>query len=83
VGIFYDYTCVFNNLNYNEAIEVMNYLTRFDIIFLISKKLTKITFNVVYSGIAIIKPKMPKRIPENIITIKTSRGCDFTEDENI
>tara|TARA_A200000159_G_scaffold136236_1_gene135739 strand:+ start:845 stop:964 length:120 start_codon:yes stop_codon:yes gene_type:complete len=37
----------------------------------------------VYRGIAIIKPKIPKRIPENIITIKTSRGCDFTEDENI
>ena len=64
-------------------IEIINYFTRFDIIFLISKKLTKITFNVVYRGIAIIKPKMPKRIQENIITMKTSRGCDFTEDENM
>ena len=38
---------------------------------------------VVYKGIAIIKPKIPNKRPEKTITIKTSRGWDFIDDENI
>ena len=36
-----------------------------------------------YKGIAIIRPKMPNNRPEEIITTKTSRGCDFIDDEKI
>ena len=38
---------------------------------------------MVYTGIAIIKPKIPNSNPEKIITINTSRGWDFIDDENI
>ena len=38
---------------------------------------------VVYTGIAIIKPKIPNSNPEKIITINTSSGWDFIDDENI
>ena len=38
---------------------------------------------VVYRGIAIIKPKIPNSNPEKIITINTSSGWDFIEEENI
>ena len=41
---------------------------------IILKKLETTTFNDVYNGIAMIKPKIPNNIPEKIITIKTSRG---------
>ena len=32
---------------------------------------------------AIIKPKIPKSSPEKIITMNTSSGCDFIDDENM
>ena len=54
-----------------------------EIIFLKLKKLEITTFNDVYNGIAMIKPKIPNNIPEKIITIKTSRGWDLIEDEKI
>ena len=38
---------------------------------------------VVYTGIAIIKPKIPNSNPEKIITINTSSGWDFIDEENI
>ena len=38
---------------------------------------------IVYSGIAIIRPIIPKRTPEVMITTKTSKGCDFTLFEKI
>ena len=41
------------------------------------------TFNDVYVGIAKIKPKVPKRVPAIIITIKISNGWDLTLFENI
>ena len=38
---------------------------------------------VVYTGIAIIKPKIPNSNPEKIITINTSSGWDLIDEENI
>lgn len=52
-------------------------------ILLLEKNSFKTTFKEVYIGMAIIIPTAPNKVPEAIMIMKISNGCDFTLFEKI